>query len=308
MNIKKIGVSALAGSLMAFSANALELSVSGGASLTFSDYGADTTNNAWSMGDGLTFKASGETDGGLTVSTTHVIDGAAGMDDFSMSIGTESAGTIGFAGLGGSSALGAVDDVMPTAYEEPWFGVTSPTKVDGAAGPGQFTYTSPSVGGATITATYQQADTTRLNSQTSWAVAFSPEAVDGLTVGYAVQEDDSTATVVDDSTMYVKYVYGSITAGYQKSEGDSTTDSADVETEAYGISYAVSDEISVSYGSHTAETPNNSSDKDQEASVVSASYVAGGMTIKASVGSVDNVGNADATDRDTYEISMSFAF
>ena len=43
MNIKKIGVSALAGSLMAFSANALELSVSGGASLTFSDYGADTS-------------------------------------------------------------------------------------------------------------------------------------------------------------------------------------------------------------------------------------------------------------------------
>ena len=307
MNIKKIGVSALAGSLMAFSANALEMSVSGGASLTFGDYGADVTNNAWSSGDGLTFTATGETDGGLTITSTLVLDNGVN-DDQTLSIGTEDMGTIKFSALGGSSALGAVDDVMPTAYEEPWFGVTSPTKVDGAAGPGQFTYTSPSVGGATITATYQQADTTRINSQTSWAVAFSPEAVDGLTVGYAVQEDDSTATVVDDSTMYVKYVYGSITAGYQKSEGDSTTDSADVETEAYGISYAVSDEISVSYGSHTAETPNKSTDKDQEASVVSASYVAGGMTIKASVGSVDNVGNADATDRDTYEISMSFAF
>ena len=307
MNIKKIGVSALAGSLMAFSANALEMSVSGGASLTFGDYGADVTNNAWSSGDGLTFTATGETDGGLTITSTLVLDNGVN-DDQTLSIATEDMGTIKFSALGGSSALGAVDDVMPTAYEEPWFGVTSPTKVDGAAGPGQFTYTSPSVGGATITATYQQADTTRINSQTSWAVAFSPEAVDGLTVGYAVQEDDGAATVVDDSTMYVKYVYGSITAGYQKSEGDSTTDSADVETEAYGISYAVSDEISVSYGSHTAETPNNSSDKDQEASVVSASYVAGGMTIKASVGSVDNVGNADATDRDTYEISMSFAF
>ena len=307
MNIKKIGVSALAGSLMAFSANALEMSVSGGASLTFSDYGADVTNNAWSSGDGLTFTATGETDGGLTITSKLVLDNGTN-DDQTITIATEDMGSIMFSALGASSALGAVDDVMPTAYEEPWFGVTSPTKVDGAAGPGQFTYTSPSVGGATITATYQQADTTRINSQTSWAVAFSPEAVDGLTVGYAVQEDDSTATVVDDSTMYVKYVYGSITAGYQKSEGDSTTDSADVETEAYGISYAVSDEISVSYGSHTAETPNNSSDKDQEASVVSASYVAGGMTIKASVGSVDNVGGTDATDRDTYEISMSFAF
>ena len=307
MNIKKIGVSALAGSLMAFSANALEMSVSGGASLTFGDYGADVTNNAWSSGDGLTFTATGETDGGLTITSTLVLDNGVN-DDQTLSIGTEDMGTIKFSALGGSSALGAVDDVMPTAYEEPWFGVTSPTKVDGNGANNMFTYTSPTVGGATLTATYSQADSTDINSQTSWAIAFSPEAVDGLTVGYAVQEDDGLATVVDDMTMYVKYVYGSITAGYQKSEGDSTTDSADVETEAYGISYAVSDEISVSYGSHTAETPNNSSDKDQEASVVSASYVSGGMTIKASVGSVDNVGNADATDRDTYEISMSFAF
>ena len=307
MNIKKIGVSALAGSLMAFSANALEMSVSGGASLTFSDYGADVTNNAWSSGDGLTFSATGETDGGLTITSTLVLDNGTN-DDQTISIGTENAGTIKFSALGGSSALGAVDDVMPTAYEEPWFGVTSPTKVDGNGANNMFTYTSPTVGGATLTATYSQADSTDINSQTSWAIAFSPEAVDGLTVGYAVQEDDSTATVVDDMTMYVKYVYGSITAGYQKSEGDSTTDSADVETEGFGISYAISDEISVSYGSHTAETPNDSTDTDQEASAVSASYTSGGMTIKASVGSVDNVQLADATDRDTYELSMSFAF
>ena len=65
-----------------------------------------------------------------------------------------------------------------------------------------FRYTSPSVGGATLTASYTQADTTRINSQTSWAIAFSPEAVDGLTVGYAVQEDDGLATVVDDMSLW----------------------------------------------------------------------------------------------------------
>ena len=309
MNIKKIGVSALAGSLMAFSANALEVSVSGGASITFSDYGAPTSNNGWSMGDGLTFSTSGETDGGLTISTSHVIDGTAGMDDFAVNVSSDGMGTITLYGLGGSSALGAVDDVMPTAYEEPWFGVTSPTKVDGAAAANMLKYVSPTVGGATLTATYNQADTANvINSQTSWAIAFAPEAVEGLTVGYAVQEDDSTATVVDDMTWYVKYVYGSITAGYQESEGDSTSNSADVETTGYGISYAISDELSVSYGSHTAETPSNASDKDQEATAISASYVSGGMTVKASMGTVDNVGGADATDRDTYEISMSFAF
>ena len=306
----KIGVSALAGSLMAVSANAVEMSVSGGASITFGDYGADVTNNAWSQGDGLTFTASGETDGGLTVSSSYVLDNGA-LDDYSVSISTDSMGTITFHAMDGSSALGAVDDVMPTAYEEPWFGVTSPSKIDGTAGDGLFQYTSPSVGGATITATYSQADSTIVESQTSYAIAYSPEMVDGLTVGYAVQDDTATgaaATAKDESTMYVKYVYGSITAGYQVSDADNATASESMESTGMAISYAISDEMSISYGQHEVETPNDSADADQEASAISASYVSGGMTIKGTIGEVDNVANVATTDRETYEFSMSFAF
>ena len=307
----KIGVSALAGSLMAVSANAVEMSVSGGASITFGDYGADVTNNAWSQGDGLTFTASGETDGGLTVSSSYVLDNGA-LDDYSVSISTDSMGTVTFHAMDGSSALGAVDDVMPTAYEEPWFGVTSPSKIDGTAADGLFQYTSPSVGGATITATYNQADTaTLVESQTSYAIAYSPEMVDGLTVGYAVQDDTSTGvatSAVDENTMYVKYVYGSITAGYQVSDADNATDSENMESTGMAISYAISDEMSISYGQHEVETPNDSADADQEASAISASYVSGGMTIKGTIGEVDNVANVATTDRETYEFSMSFAF
>ena len=307
----KIGVSALAGSLMAVSANAVEMSVSGGASITFGDYGGDVTNNAWSQGDGLTFAASGETDGGLTVSSSYVLDNGA-LDDYSVSISTDSMGTVTFHAMDGSSALGAVDDVMPTAYEEPWFGVTSPSKIDGTAADGLFQYTSPSVGGATITATYNQADTTTLvESQTSYAIAYSPEMVDGLTVGYAVQDDTATgvaSTAKDESTMYAKYTFGSITAGYQVSESDSATASEDQESTGMAISYAISDEMSISYGQHEVETPNDSADADQEASAISASYVSGGMTIKGTIGEVDNVANVATTDRETYEFSMSFAF
>ena len=309
-NIKKVGLSALAGSLVAMSVNAAEMTVTGGASITFADYGADITNNAWSSGDGLTFAASGELDNGLTVSSSYTLDRGV-LDDYSVSIATEGMGTITFHGLDGSSALGAVDDVMPTAYEEPWFGVTSPSKVDGKAYDDMFQYVSPTVAGATVTLTYNQADTT--NSDDSWtsmAIALSPEAIDGLTIGYATQDDDSGAATahVSDTTMYVKYVYGAATLGYQMSDADSATDSSDGESVGYGISYAVSDELSISYGAHTYETPNDSTDKDQEASAISASYTSGGMTISAAAGSVDNVGGTDATDRDTYEISMSFAF
>ena len=292
------------------SVNAAEMTVTGGASITFADYGADITNNAWSSGDGLTFAASGELDNGLTVSSSYTLDRGV-LDDYSVSIATEGMGTITFHGLDGSSALGAVDDVMPTAYEEPWFGVTSPSKVDGKAYDDMFQYVSPTVAGATVTLTYNQADTTNSDdSLTSMAIALSPEAIDGLTIGYATQDDDSGAATahVSDTTMYVKYVYGAATLGYQMSDADSATDSSDGESVGYGISYAVSDELSISYGAHTYETPNDSTDKDQEASAISASYTSGGMTISAAAGSVDNVGGTDATDRDTYEISMSFAF
>ena len=145
-NIKKIGLSALAGSLVAFSANAAEMTVTGGAAITFADYGDDITNNAWSSGDGLTFSASGETDGGLNVSSSYTLDRGV-LDDYSVSIATDGMGTITFHGLDGTSAMGAVDDVMPTAYEESWFGVTSPTKVDGKSYDDMFQYTSPNMGG-----------------------------------------------------------------------------------------------------------------------------------------------------------------
>ena len=309
---KKIGLSALAGSLVAFSANAAEMSVTGSAGVTFADYGGKHTNNGWSMGDGLTFSGSGETDGGLTVSVSQVIDNGT-LDDMSISVSTDAMGTITLHGKDGSSAMGAVDDVMPTAYEEPWFGVTTPTKVDGKAGNNMLEYKSPSFGGATLTATYNQADGTIINSQTAYAIAYSPEMVDGLTVGYATQEDDSTGvstTKVDDSTMYAKYVYGSVTVGVQESEGDSATDASDIESLGFGVSYALSDEMSISYGEHTVEFPNDSTLNDQESTAVSASYVSGGMTVSASFGSVDNLNGstAAANDKDTYEFSLSFAF
>ena len=311
-NIKKIGLSALAGSLVAMSVNAAEMTVTGGASITFADYGADVTNNAWSSGDGLTFAASGELDNGLTVSSSYTLDRGV-LDDYSVSIATEGMGTITFHGLDGSSALGAVDDVMPTAYEEPWFGVTSPSKVDGKAYDDMFQYVSPTVAGATVTLTYNQADTTNSDdSLTSMAIALSPEAIDGLTIGYATQDDDSGAATahVSDTTMYVKYVYGAATLGYQMSDADSATDSSDGESVGYGISYAVSDELSISYGAHTYETPNDSTDKDQEASAISASYTSGGMTITAAMQDAENIdGSTTATkDQERWALGASFAF
>ena len=66
-NLKKIGLSALAGSLVSFSAGAAEMSVSGGGAIYFDDThrGKSTKGNGFYMGDSLNFSASGETDNGI---------------------------------------------------------------------------------------------------------------------------------------------------------------------------------------------------------------------------------------------------
>ena len=76
-NMKKIGLSALAGSLVTFSVNAAEMSASGSAALYFSNADTKSTtneNNQWTMGDSVTMSASGELDNGMTVSLSYEID------------------------------------------------------------------------------------------------------------------------------------------------------------------------------------------------------------------------------------------
>src|SRR5210317_2371042 len=77
MNIKKIGMTALAASLVSVSANAAELSVSGGASINMNQYtaGADLNyGHSFSMGNALVFSGSGELDNGLNVAVSYELD------------------------------------------------------------------------------------------------------------------------------------------------------------------------------------------------------------------------------------------
>ena len=310
--ITKIGLSALAGSLVAMSVNAAEMSVTGGASLTVSDQGLGTEGNKWTMGNSITFAASGELDNGMSVSASYELDDDI-MDDYSMTFGTDAMGTIQFHGSGGSSAMSAVDDMTPNAYEEAWHGGAG-NVINGHASTNIFKYVSPTAAGLTLTASYlPSSEAGSVKSSTAYAVAYSPEMVEGLTVGYATQDDESgsATTSADDSdenTMYVTYVYGPVTVGYQESELDSDTNSEDADSQAFGISYAVSDSLTVAYGEHTYETTGDTSIGDQESSAVSASYTMGGMTIAGIMNDMDNVKGVAATDKEMYELNLSFAF
>ncbi len=320
-NLKKIGLSALAGSLVSVSAQAAEVSVSGSAGITMDrPWVQGATGNDFSMGDSLKFNMSGETDGGLGVAVYYEIDGGA-LDDYDMTLSGDW-GSLKFNGSGSSSAFGAVDDVTPNAYEEAWDILDtdgtatsgSPMVIGGGGGTNMFIYTSPSFAGATLTMAYQNdgGAAAIADSYSDFAIAFSPEAFEGLTVGYAKSDNQVAATADSDkTTYYVKYAVGGFTLGYQASEADHDTASSSQDSMAYGITYAVNDDLSIGYSYHELEPDSaagSNASFDQESTGVSASYTMGGMTIGAVMNKTDSFGGTSGTDKEFSEVSLSFAF
>ena len=316
-NLKKIGLSALAGSLATFSAHAADFSVTGSAGLTFDDpnRGKGSKGNSFYMGDSLGFNASGETDGGLGVAVYYEIDNGA-LDDYDMTLSGDW-GSLKFNGSGASSALGAVDDVTPNAYEEAWDiidtnGTTTggtPTVINGGGTDNAFIYTSPNVGGATFKVYYVNHVSDAAESYMDFAVDIQPEMVEGLTLGYAAADKQvAVSKNTDNSTMYVKYAVGAFTVGVQQSEADHDTASNSQESTAFGITYAVNDDMSIGYSHHELEFDAAANLTDQESTGISASYTMGGMTLAGAMNEVNSMDGTPTNDFEGYEFTLSFAF
>ena len=309
--LKKIGLTALAGSLVAGAVNAAEMSVSGSAAITLS--GGDnkaTTGNGFTMGDSLTFSASGDVnDIGITLSYELDGQGAATdtFDDHSISLDFGDAGTLVFAGHGGSSAMSARDDVMPIAYEEPWDVVTGADAgiINGASGENMFTYTYNHDSGFTVVAAYLNASDSQSDvSYSDFAVEYT--GVDGLRLGYAAGDVEVvTNTKTEENTMFATYALDAFTIGVQVSESDSNAANGDTESTGVGVSYQVNEDLTVSYGQHTIEYATGD---DQESAGVGISYTMGSMSISGSMNSVDNIANTTTDDREAYEVGVSFSF
>ena len=317
-NLRKIGLSALAGSLATFSVNAADVSVSGSASISFDDTNRGKSNrgNGFYMGDSLKFNLGGETENGLGVAVYYEIDGGA-LDDYNLKLSGDF-GTLTFDGHGGSSAFGAIDDKTPNAYEESWDIIDtdgtsssgSPLVINGGGGNNMFIYTSPSMGGATFQAAYQNhGGADGAESYMDFSIVVSPEAVDGLTIGFGASDNTVGGPNVDsdETTMFATYAMGAITVGAQTSDLDHTTSGSDQESMSYGITYAVNDDFSIGYSYHELETE-STTDEDQESTGISASYTMGGMTLAGASNDVDNMEGTATQDYEGYEFTLSFAF
>jgi outer membrane protein OmpU len=330
MNIKKVGLTALAGSLVATSAFAGELSLSGGAKLSYVNKGGtlETTNvvaSGFAMDQEISASGSAELDNGFTISLSHGLRGmhTGGSDTSSLTLDMGDLGSVGYNDTDGHYGLAGLEDKMPMAYEQANDGLgtsgVAATMAKMASGAG-FGY-STTVGGASVSvgwsdnlgATTDRSDgsqdttATSVDSSSSVAVTYAVEDM-GLTVfGGVGTEGQADGKELDHSTIGATYAFGPATVGYQiNDEDDSATGGTDYETEIYGISFMVNDNFSISYAEHNTEKSGTS--VDQEADSIQASYSMGGMTVNIKDSEMTGVAHSIANDHETTEVILIFAF
>jgi outer membrane protein OmpU len=317
-NFKKIGLTALAGSLIATSAFAGAMSVSGTADIALTNQSNADSGNSFSSADSLNFTGSGELDNGLTVTFNAEVDGAT-MDDRSVVIASPDMGTLTFQ-QSGSTAMGAVGDMSPSAADKSWDVIgdseaavaagqaQKATDIGGYGTANEFKYVAPElVEGLGATVSYTPSGTGRPDGTTSFALSYT--GVEGLTLGYAEEDNGLAGTSkIDANTMYATYAFGSFTVGVQSSEADGGTNAADDEFSSHGITYQVSDDLTIGY--HASEYQFGDKTADQETKSMQVSYTTGGMSIVAQSVSMDNVGGSTAArdDVDGYKVAVTFAF
>jgi len=205
MNLKKIGLTALAGSLVATSVFAGEMTVTGSASMKVEHVngGAANAGKSYSMGNQLEFAGSGELDNGLNVSLSFVLDQnddtytapastaaphkGTPFDSHSVSVSSDALGALTFHGEGGSSAQSAIDTTAAGDLWDNSFGITTVQDPKASAAPdNMISYALPSVvDGVGAVVSYSPKGT---GDQSSTAYALSYTGVEGLALHYAKGE------------------------------------------------------------------------------------------------------------------------
>ena len=309
-NFKKIGLTALAGSLVATSAFAGELTASGAASISVANVSGTSdpsTGKNFSMANHVVFSGSGELDNGMTVSTSFELDngdeaGNGPFDSHSVTISSDTLGTLKFSGHGGDSAQSAMDK---TAAGDIWnntLGITA-RPAAAASGNDSLFYTLPSLmDGVTVTASLSPGeDTTNQHSRTSYGISFT--GVEGLKLNYGTGDSGVKGSKVTSTTMSASYAMGAFSVGYSITDDDSSTNP---EITGLQLGYTVSDDLSITYGQETITK--TGATVDQEVEALGVSYTTGGMTLTADTYESKNGGYTSGAKSERWVLGASFAF
>jgi len=325
--LTKIGVSALCGSLASVAAaNAGSLDVTGGADATYTSLDGDVTGNPLGMATSMTFTGNGELDNGSTIKLTIAHANKVGYSTSAIALTTPSLGTFTY-DEGGGTGLDRIDDMMPTAWEETdgtGLGVGLRT-VAGAGGSADIEWNvgiglpdgmnvygsfAPLPGGGQTNSNKAVGGDGRAVIGHGWDVVVTHNAiVDGLNVfaGYS-QIEQVTGMGDRDQHLYgATYAIGGATIGYQYSKDDNPGVTGQYyENDAYGISYSINDDLTVSYGVH--ESKSSSTGMTLESKSFQISYSVGGASIKLAENDVDNQNYVSGTNKEGRTIALSLAF
>ena len=340
MNIKKIGLSALAGSLAMVSANAVELAVSGKTEVTYLSHDSNTTTgNPFGFGNAISFSGSGDVNG-MTGNYFAAINdgGGAGFASSEISLDMGAMGTVGLDQGVGSYGVSTIDDKMPYAYEEIWTytGASNGLRAAGGAtnvlgykntfagytlnveinpGSGATTKEAAAAVAGVKSGDGGSSGATTTNNGYNWALTGSP--IDGLNVGVGYGKEESTLTTTNAAdtefaTGYITYAMGGATIGYQMSEGTGgSTGTASEEAEMYGISFSVNENLAISYNvlDNTFDKAGAAAvDVTEETTGIGASYTMGSASVRLLSAKTDNVGGVQSTNQEVTELSLMLAF
>jgi len=342
MNIvKKIGLSALAGSLAAVSAYAGEVAVTGNLDATYTTKHADGGSMAatdegkgFSTHTGITFTASGEADNGWTMSgfITQLQD-FTGISSSQMSVTMGSMGKLQFNHVGGG-AVNSLDDKLPTAWEESWDNASHSFSGE-AIGTGnddggisyhlpQFEYEGNTVdigvdydpaagvaaggaGSTQVTTTYGAGTGVAVKVGTAMGLSFFAGAEEAeRQVKSALLSDSFNATIGGS------YAYSNVTLGVQGWSNDpGNLDGIAYESIGYSVAVAVNDNLSISYAAITDEKKANidgTGNVEADLDAFNVAYSMGSMAVKAQHSRVDNQDHVLKGSAERTEISLSLAF
>jgi len=306
--LKKVGLTALATTLVASSAYAGEMSVSGSASLNYSGISTSSNSNPWTMGDSVTFSGGGDLDNGMTVGVSYELDGG-NYDDYKLTLGLgDGLGTVTFSG--NSVNAGGVDmvkDIVPTAYTAVYENTNAVDNGIAAGVGGRNTLSmwgyKNTVGDLTVSLGYNQENDTAATDSDESSLGLS-YSMDGITA-VAGRFDDGDTAIHD--TVGLKYTAGAITAAIQRTDINyDATGTNDQEAMHMGVSFAVNDNLSVSAGRQKVEI--DTADEDEINTGVSASYTMGSITIGGGFNEVESASGAAGSDAEVTMLNLAFAF
>jgi outer membrane protein OmpU len=300
--LKKLGLTALAGSMVATSVAAGEFGATGSMAWSWDSNHSDESGNPMSMTNDILFSGSGETDQGWGATVNLELDGG-NFDDQWLTLDFGDGGVLqyGEASKGGRG-IGMVDNYIPhadTAVFSATGDATDYGVADGASGANNVSH-QITVGDVKIGAEVHKG----AGTSTSWGFEYS--GIDNLTLGFG-QSDINPGNAdggTDSNTIGVKYAIGGVTLGYQMTEVDKSAN--DEDATMYGASFAVNDDLTLSFGRQTVEIQGKANDEIN--SGFSASYTMGSMSVGAYVAKTDNQAGASAATDEGKGITFTLAF